>query len=137
MAKHAHVSQKWAYSAEQMAAALQNPAHSRYKQGMLDALRAVARLESGRIKPATLQTLLDGLPNTWDQSLESAYVTGFEDMYGIMAETMALRYAPELERAAKLSKNVEGEPAAENPGPAAYPDVPEGFVVVQKPDQHP
>ena len=112
MGRHAHATQKWAYSAEQMAAALQNPDHRRYKQGMVDALRAVSRLEDGAIEVQTLQTLLDGLPNTWDQTVESAYVVGFEDMYGILAETLSTEYAPEAVKVQPLQENTQPEAAS-------------------------
>ena len=98
MGKHATSNQKWAYSAEQIAAALQNPEKKRYKQGVIDALRAVARVEDGKLTVNALQELLDGLPNMWDQTIESAYVTGFSDMYGLIAESLSIEYAPEAQK---------------------------------------
>lgn len=92
-----------------MAEALKNPRSLRYKQGLIDALRAVARVEDGSIAPEVLQQLLDDLPNTWDQSLESAYVTGFEDMYGVLVETLAFEYAPEAAAASREASEVEND----------------------------
>lgn len=98
MGKHASSNQKWAYSAQQMADALQNPQKLRYKQGVIDAMRAVSRVEDGKLEVNALQALLDGLPNMWDQTMESAYVTGFSDMYGLIAESLAVEYGPETQK---------------------------------------
>lgn len=92
-----------------MADALANPENRRYKQGIIDAIVAVGELESGRAAPEHLQNMLDSLPGHWDQSAESAYITGFSDMYALIAESLSIEYAPEAEMTQKSSeKAVEG-----------------------------
>lgn len=112
MGKHTISNQKWAYSAEQMAAALQNPEGLRYKQGMLDALRAVSRLEDNEIEAPTLQSVLDSLPHTWDTHIHDAYVVGFEDMYGLLAESLSTHYAP---APVTLEESVQHQPTPRSP----------------------
>lgn len=95
MGKHAIAEQKWAFSAEQTEELLKNPEHLRYRQGQLDSLLAVSRLQQGLIDASQLQELLDGLHKTWDAGISDAYTLGFEDMYSTLCEHLATRYDPE------------------------------------------
>jgi hypothetical protein len=89
MGKRAAWTQIWAYSAAQMAQVLEVGQGNQYKQGQLDALRAVARLESGEITPDQLQAVLEDFPSGWMAANRKAYFDGFQDMYGNLAETLA------------------------------------------------
>jgi hypothetical protein len=95
MGKHAIASQKWAFSAEQTKNLLDNPEHLRYRQGQLDSLLAVSRLQQGLISVELFQELLDGLHKTWDAEISDAYVLGFEDMYSTLCEHLSTRYDPQ------------------------------------------
>lgn len=110
MGKHAIPGQKWAYSAAQAAKLLTNEENTRYKQGQLDALLAVSRVQQGLVTIEQFQALLEALPHTWDQSYDGAYVVGFEDMYGALCEHLTTVYAPEVKTKTAIEvRNAAGE----------------------------